>query len=402
MARLAAGWKAQVLVTAAWALGLVLLVLLTFSWNNGRSRSDNALLALFPEDPAVTYDDALDDLRASQGRNLPGILRRVDRAVPLDPLDGRPLFLHALQRVLARSSEPPIGLLETARERSPRFAETRLLLLDLYGRNGRAEDAIREAQSLMNLMPDQQQLIVRLIAGLAGRPGGPEALVHSLPRSGVRGDVMLRLAHTGADSALLERLADPMRGLANDPAQRQWIAQLVSDVAARPDLEGARTLWAIFHDVAEQTVGTAVADGEFDRGGGDPPFGWTFAPGRAGAATVRDNALEVYYYGRTKAIFASQMLLLAPGTYVLKSAATSTDTIMPRGFSWQLACSGGDTLVTTPLARFAAPGGEDGVRFSVPASGCEGQWLRLIGVPADVPRSQSVRIERVAIERTPR
>jgi hypothetical protein len=392
------GSKAQVLVTAAWTLVLGFLVVVATAWNLGRATGNAGLLSLLPQDPAVTYDQAMSQLRASKGGALPDILPVVDETVHLNPLNGRPLFLHALQQALTAGARPPIAMLEASRRQSPRQAETRLLLLDAYGRGGRAKDALAEANTLMTLMPDQHPLIVRLIAGLAGRPGGPEALERALPTSEVRGDVMVRLAQTNTDRALLERLAGPMRGLARDPSQRDWVGRLVATVARRPDADAARSLWATLYAVDPSQVGARVSDPELAHGEGNPPFGWRFDPGRAGIAGVRDGGLEVYYYGRSRAAFAYQMLLLAPGDYVLTSKATSADTDAPNGFSWDVAClSDNKLLVSAPLPLFLAGSGGT-ARFSVPAEGCAVQTLQLRGNPPDVPRSQSARIEGVAIE----
>jgi hypothetical protein len=399
--RLGGGSKAQVLVTAAWALALSLLILLTASWNLGLAAGTSGVFSAFPEDPTVTYDRALDQLRASKGRALPRLLPTVDRAVGLDPLDGRPLFLHALNRILYSPTKPaPIPMLEASRRQSPRLVETRLLLLDAYGRSGKAGAAMAEAKTLMGLIPQQTPLIVRLMAGLAGRPGGPEELERALPTSQVKGEVMGRLAQTGADSALLERLARPMRGLARDPAQRGWIGQLAYTLLRRPDPDAARTLWSIFYDVSPAQVGAGVTDPEFRQGKGDPPFGWRIAPGAGGIATVRNGGLEVYYYGRSTANFASQMLMLSPGAYWLTSAASSSDSEPASGLAWQVRCmdTTGPLLTTIPVPVFVgAAGGR--AAFSVPAENCSSQALLLAGIPPDVPRNQSARIERVAIER---
>ena len=220
----------------------------------------NGPLSVVSPDPDVTNDLALDRLRESRGRALPELLPEVDRAAGLDPLDGRPLLFHALQRILAPgpNASPPISMLEASRRQNPRLVETRLLLLDAYGRTGQAGRAMDEAKALMALVPEQHALVVRLIAGLAGRPGGPEALERALPTSPVKGDVMLRLAQTGADRALLQRFAAAMRGVAHDPSARDWVGQLVSTVAQRPDPEAARALWATLYDVDPARYGQAA------------------------------------------------------------------------------------------------------------------------------------------------
>lgn len=399
--RLGSGSGAQVFITAAWALVLALLVLLTASWNLGLATGNGGLFSVFPQDPTTTYDKAFDELRASQGRALPALLPAVDRAVHFDPLDGRPLFFHALKRVLfSPASPPPVTLLEASRRQSPRLAETRLMLLDAYGRSGRAAAAMAEAKTLMSLIPQQRTLIVRLIAGLAGRPGGAEELERALPASDVRGDVMLRLAQTGTDAALLERLAQPMRGLAHDRSQREWIGQLVSAVARRPDPEDARALWSIFYGVDRTQIGTSVADPEFSQGGGDLPFGWSIVANGGGIAGLRHGALEVYYYGRSTTRFASQLLMLAPGNYWLASTASSSDSQAPSGLVWRVTCTGmAQPQASAPLTQFIGPAGGR-VPFSIPAANCAAQTLDLVGVPPDLPRNESVRIERVTIERS--
>ncbi|HEX7711147.1 MAG TPA: hypothetical protein VF418_09415 [Sphingomonadaceae bacterium] len=360
----------------------------------------NGPLSVVSPDPDVTNDLALDRLRESRGRALPELLPEVDRAAGLDPLDGRPLLFHALQRILAPgpNASPPISMLEASRRQNPRLVETRLLLLDAYGRTGQAGRAMDEAKALMALVPEQHALVVRLIAGLAGRPGGPEALERALPTSPVKGDVMLRLAQTGADRALLQRFAAAMRGVAHDPSARDWVGQLVSTVAQRPDPEAARALWATLYDVDPARVGAALADPGFAHLG-NPPFGWSFGTGKAGIAGVHDGRLEVYYYGRARATFASQMLMLAPGNYRLVSKATSSDEEAPRGLAWTLSCVGvAKPLVTAPLPLFIGTGAST-VPVSVPASGCAAQTLQLAGFPSDLPKNQSASIESVQIER---
>lgn len=387
----ARGALAAILLALAW------LVITTAAWSLKSPSSDRWFLGGLPDDPSITFDRAMNAMRSSRGAAVPGLLPDVDRAARLDPLDARPLFLHAFGQVLQPSPRPPIALLEASRKRNPRLNETRLLLLDLYGRSGRAEEAVREAQSLTVLMPRQQPLMVRLIAGLTGLPKGPEALARALPTSPIAGSVMLRLAQTGADRAVLERLARPMRGIGRRGGDTSWIGTLVSTLARRPDMSGARSLWAILYNVDPATVGSQVADPTF-QGSGNPPFAWSVAASEAGAAQMHDGALDVFYYGRSNATFASQLLMLAPGSYRLASRARSPDTQAPRGLYWQIACVGGATqpLRVQLATLMSGARGSEG-SFTIPESGCEAQELQLVATAFDPPRQQSVRIERVAI-----
>jgi hypothetical protein len=43
-----------------------------------------------------------------------------------------------------------------------------------------------------------------------------------------------------------------------------------------------------------------------------------------------------------------------------------------------------------------------GAAFVVPASGCSGQWLRLVGTPAEFPTAHSITISDLQIARAGR
>jgi hypothetical protein len=354
-------------------------------------------LAILPQDPAVTFDQAMDELRASQGRSLPSIIPVVDRAAQLDPLSASPFLFHGLADVLAGRA-PSISSLEAARRLNPRFGEARLLLFDVYARNGRAGDAIREAQSLGTILPTQRTLIVRLTAGLAGRPGGRAALARALPTSNVRGPVMLRLAQTGAERPFLLSLARPMQGLAaNDPTQRKWVGSLVRAIANRPDPVGARFLWGIFYNLDPARVGMSVVDPEFSQGEGNAPFGWTLPRTRAGLAEFSDGKLDIFYYGRAPATFAQQMLTLPPGNYSIQTRASAASAEQPRSIAWRMVCSGkAGSILNVPLSEVLGRPNE--TAFTVPAAECPAQQLELIGIPDDISSRQSVIVESVTIE----
>lgn len=397
MARPAPSRGAQIVVALA-ALLLGWLVVTTATWNlKSGADGDSGPGAVLPEDPSITFQRAMGTMRSSKGAALPRLLPAVDRAARLNPLDARPLFLHAFAHILQESPQSQIAVLEQARHRNPRLAETRLLLLGIYGQRVRAGDAVREAQALTILMPERHGLMVRLIAGLAGLKGGTEALSRALPSSPIKGDVMLRLAQTGADRIVLERLARPMRGVARDPGERAWIGNLVTTVARRPDPDGARSLWSILYAIDPAAVGRRVTDPDFDQGA-NPPFGWRFDPGSAGVAQVENGALEVFYYGRSGGSFASQMLMLPSGPYRLTTRASSPDGEAPRDLYWQLTClAGGEPRLRVRLSDLIAGGSRGGAPFSVPEGSCSVQTLELVARASDMSPQQSARIEQIAI-----
>jgi hypothetical protein len=142
-------------------------------------------------------------------------------------------------------------------------------------------------------------------------------------------------------------------------------------------------------------------DPEFNGLGGAAPFGWNVGDSRIGVAEVRDGALEVYYYGRREGELASQLLLLEPGNYALTIGERSPGARQTAGLSWQVSCAERrQPLYRSVLVGTAGVSAPDPVRFAIPSDGCRAQYLRLMAVPADVVRRQSVAIEFVRIERT--
>lgn len=391
--------KARLAIAGVCALILIGAVAATASWNRGTSTEQRAVLSILPEDPKIVFSRALVELRGSQGRAMPRLLPAVERAARFAPVSASPLFFRSFAGVLQRRP-PDVALLEAARQRDPRFSEARLLLLDAYGRNGRVEEAAREGQALLSLTPRNRTLVVRLLAGLAGRDGGALALSRALPASSIRGAVMLRLAQTGADGGTLVKLAQPMHGLAQEPSQRKWIGSLVQTVATRPDAQTARALWAAFYDVDASTVGKRVANPEFSTVEPSPPFDWQLPKTRAGLVEIRDGALQIFYYGDDATTFARQMLMLSPGSYALQSRFQARGEQQPSGLFWRLSCANvRDALVIRSLTDFAS--GAQAARFVVPDKGCQVQQLDLIGVPTDIARRQEALVRSVTIKPAP-
>lgn len=381
------------------AFVLCAAVLLSTAWNTGLPRNPVWPDVHLLQDPTITFDAALKRLPESEGRSLDRDLSDIEIAASLDPLDGHPYFFRALREVLQDPAARPVELLETARKRSPRLREARLLLLDVYGRSGRMGAALEEAQALSSLLPSNRTLIVRLVSGLVqnGESLGP--LAEELGSNRLAGPVLLRLASQRADVELLERVSANLRGAAYSPRERQWIASLVGSIAERPDIDGAARLWALFHDVDLQGVGREIFDPEFSGRPGTPPFGWNLNAGDAGTSRLHDGWLEVYYYGRLQRAFASQLLRLPPGRYRMTSNVETAESRLAEGLAWQVSCNeGGEPLSRVRLESYAtADTGVGG--FTVPAAGCAAQYLQLVSTPGIRQQRQWASIESVKIEK---
>ena len=74
--------------------------------------------------------------------------------------------------------------------------------------------------------------------------------------------------------------------------------------------------------------------------------------------------------------------MLAPGSYDLELAVKSSSLRTERGPVWQISCADSRVLLaeTKPVTG-TTPWTDVKVKFSVPSSGCNAQWLQLI-IPA--------------------
>ena len=382
-------------------LFLMAAVILSSAWNTGRSRSpdwpDSSLL----QDPAASFELTLVRMHASEGKSLEQDLARIDAAASLDPLSGHPYLFHAFRQILTENSGPPVELLEIARKRNPRLREARLFLLDAYGRSGRSDEALVEAQVLSHLVTSNRGMLVRLISGLVQRGEGLDPIADELARNRLAGPILLRLAQQGASVDLIEQSSEKLRGAALSPSERSWVTNLVSRIAERPDLDGAARLWAFYHDMDPGRVGRQVFDPEFSGRTGTPPFGWNLQAGSAGTSKFKDGWLEVYYPGKVRGRFAAQLLRLPAGRYDLVSNLLREESSLFGGLAWEISCQGrNEPLLRERLEDLTGDSNGAG-KFVVPESDCMAQELRLVGIPGIRQQRQWASIESVMIERLP-
>ncbi|HVB84175.1 MAG TPA: hypothetical protein VND63_04785, partial [Rhodanobacteraceae bacterium] len=101
-------------------------------------------------------------------------------------------------------------------------------------------------------------------------------------------------------------------------------------------------------------------------------------------------ALEVHFLDQRVPFSGqvSELLALAPGHYRLSGLARLDDLRNERGLRWTVSCAGDGTLLgATARLRGSQPWRAFDTDFSVPATGCGAQWLRL-GLAWRIPAEQ--------------
>jgi hypothetical protein len=295
-------------------------------------------------------------------------------------------------------------LLTEARRRNPRSRYVRLILLDRYLRTGKIVDATAEMNAIGNLIPNATQVLTGELARLAQTPATASALIRALKRSPEPRDPLLEhLAGSGADPDLILRIAREVPApKQTPPGGPAWQAKLITSLVGRGQVDRAYQLWRTFSNPRASARKEGLFDPNFQGLPGLAPFNWYYPVTSAGAAERSATGLQIDYYGRDDAELAGQLLMLAPGRYRLSFVAEGAADGESSRLSWKLEClqskaSLGELMlkkVTYSPRRLAGD-------FAVPAQGCTGQTLRLVGTSAEFAKAQNATIRGITLSRAP-
>jgi hypothetical protein len=110
-------------------------------------------------------------------------------------------------------------------------------------------------------------------------------------------------------------------------------------------------------------------------------------------AERRAHQLHAIFYGQQDGVLASQLLLLAPGTYRL-ALSMARDSIHPELIGWSIRCDG----ASVPVALVSLDAAARGWTFDVP-SHCPAQWFELSGRSGEVAQQADVTIGGLKLTR---
>ena len=140
------------------------------------------------------------------------------------------------------------------------------------------------------------------------------------------------LAEDPRNADLILSLAPATSGRQSPPPA--WQGSLVRSLVLAGDYSGAEAVWRRITGVRQPRPAVQSA---FRDTSAPPPFNWQLTSGSAGVAEPSGaGGLDVIYYGREEAAFATQVLRLAAGRYRLAmriEAPTSA-----AGLEWTVSC----------------------------------------------------------------
>jgi len=365
----------------------------------GRNPYAAALVA--PNDPAVKIALARTEFALQGGRVSPSSQAAAEAALGGAPLASDPFLLAGVAAIAAGDRSKGERLLTEARRRNPRSRTAHLLLLDAYLRDDRVEDAAAGIATLTRLLPQAGTVLVPELGRMVRDPRTGAGLIDILGRDpAMQQAVLAHLATQGADPALILKIAAAGPRRAPSAQAAAWQRPLLDRLVEKGDVVRAYGLWRGFTGLGGAADEKAVYDGRFQGLPGEPPFNWQLAAGSAGVAErTKRSELQVEYYGRDRADLASQLLILRPGRYRMRFGANGDAPGEGSKLAWTLACrTGSAPLFTMPVTNINSASRVLAREFTVPASGCGAQWLRLTGAPDEFPTAQSVTISDVRIE----
>jgi hypothetical protein len=392
---------ARLLLVAAGSILLAWLVVRTSAVDALIRRNPIAAAAISPDNPRVKIALAMLEFKLNGGRVNEASRRGAFSALSKSPLAEDPFMLAGIDALAKGDEQKGEALLAETRRRDPRARTARLILLDRYLRSGRTQEAAVEIAVINRLVARAAEVLVPELVRMISDPATGDALISLLREDrALRNEVLNRLATAGADPDLIMRVARRTgveRGNAPVPA---WQPALLTKMVEKGDVKRASELWRSFAGIGGADSSSAPYDGSFRGLPGPAPFNWQLNSSGAGVAErTPAHSLDVEYYGRERADLASQLVMLVPGRYRLTFRAQGDASGQGSRLAWIVACSGPATaeLLEAPLQRVNSSPKMMAAAFTVPASGCPAQWLRLTGIPDEFPTGQSATIADVRI-----
>jgi hypothetical protein len=374
-----------VLAFFALALVAVFIVADTAGHNLAISDPEGALL-IAPWEPV-----ALDELAERQLTNGSGEPSSVEdlarRALLSDPLDSRALSLLGLGAERNGDLARAEASMSLAAARSWRNPAPHVWLFAQAIRRGKFEEALTQADGLLRVYPQYAETIFPVLTVFGTDPGALAALGGALAANPPWRRSFLG-AVVGVNDRLMTQLYQSLIH-GRQPPMADEMKPYLDRLILVGRLEEAYQDWRATSSPAETPVRYPY-NGNFKAPLDGLPFNWVF-DGVSGAeiqiteAPDRGNshAMRIQFSGaRAKLGRVGQLLMLAPGSYDLELAVKSSSLRTERGPVWQISCAESRVLLaeTKPVTG-TTPWTDLKIRFSVPSSGCNAQWLQLI-IPA--------------------
>jgi len=348
---------------------------------------------LWPRHPQVEISRGMSEIAESVRQRTdvePGTFALIDDAAAKSPLSPEPFLVHGVQAQMAGDAQGARLAFLAAQRRDPRSVPAAYFLAEYYLRSGQLYDGLRQTALLARLLPTTTNTLSPFLAGYAkNRAAWPQMRALFRTEDGLQDGVLTALAQNGQNAEAILALADPAHRRPDSP----WLPTLLYSMIAQGDYTRARSIWAA---VGRARLGADLLyDADFSEPVAPPPFNWVLVTSTVGLAERQPGKrLHVLFYGNQDGPLASQLLLLAPGSYRLQIQVVGGPAY-PELLGWSMRCAkSSQPFASVGITEAAARGWN----FQVPA-GCPAQWIELSGRSGDVAQQADVTISGLSLRR---
>ncbi len=313
------------------------------------------------------------------------------KALAREPLDVSALSVLGVAMDEAGYHDRAEQVLSIAGDRGWRDALTQFWLFGDRLRANRYDEAFKRADVVLRRFPDLNARLYPLMASEATRsPAASQALLARLEASPEwRAGLIGYLAADRREPAqrLLESLLASLRRGQAPPTPAE-VGLAASQLVLRGEYLKAH---ALSQALAPSSANGLILNGDFEHGPGIGPFAWSFGNGAGWASSIETapgpdhgQALRIEYDGVSPPQPVTQLLALSGGPYLL-AGQVAFESAGAGTLRWTLSCA--DTGQLLGAATLPSPPPGQWRRFeaavTVPATGCQGQRLRLEATPGE-------------------
>ena len=334
---------------------------------------------------------AQENIAAPEGSRDWGKVREAATAVLANkPLESDALTALGLAQEGEGDSAGASRTIQTAGERSLRNTPAHLWLFVAAINEKRYEDAIGHIDVSLRLSSDLRSEVKNGLLTMTADPEGAAALARHLAQDPPWRTWLLNTLgrEKGFDNALqgiyasLNQSSTPVR----EDELRSYLNRLLNE----RNYPQAYLAWRSFAPGGTQNDRRYLSNGDFTQRLGTLPFDWKIERFPNYEITLErspDNArnrLRIQFgIGRIATRYISKLVVLPPGDYTFAGASESRELrLKSGGLAWTLTCLGnGPDLAASPVTTATTARAAFSVPFTVPATNCPAQILRLEAYP---------------------
>lgn len=395
-----------------WRFGIGLGVAALSAWIGWRTVADTAAQTMARSDPEAALgwsssdSDALDQLAQQKlsdpHGNFDAARGLAQRALQANPLDARALTLLGLIAERKGDLKSAETLMQLAAARTWRDWTTQSWLFNWYVRRADYIQALPHMDAVLRVTPEYLGQLYPVLASLTVNPQAFKALADFLATSPPwRTEFLKNLSARLPDGTRLIQMYGALRESESHPTTEELAPFLFRLIKDGRFAEASQT-WRDHLPLEQRADQTAPFNRDFELPLDGLPFNWLIdtVPGADVQIVPAPDAgkkrmLDLQFSGaRVNFANVRQFLVLAPGRYRLEGRLRAEQLKSPRGLRWRIYCAEGTeaTVAETALVTGTVPWTGFATEFTVPDTGCRGQWLRL-ELPARIASEHKIEGE---------